>query len=398
MTTNTKPSFFARRLDHIPPYLFAEIDKRRQAAIVRGVDIVNLGIGDPDQPTPHHIVEEMHQAIDDPRNHNYPPYAGTAEYRKACVSWFSKRFNIPEFDPNTECVSTIGSKEAIHNMFLATIDPGDIALIADPGYPVYRTSTILCGGTPYTMPLLEENDFLIDLDAIPEDIARKAKIMFFNYPNNPTGAFADLNFFQKLVDFARKYDILLCHDHAYSEIAFDDQYPISIFNVPGAKEVAIEFFSLSKGYNMTGWRVGFCIGNEQAIKALSTVKTNIDSGVFKAIQRAAIYALTSEQGHRKYMCDLYQKRAKVVEDGLKSLGWEIKHPCKGTLYIWQRIPRKYQSSIEFASDMLDKAGIVVPPGIGYGQAGEGFFRIALSADESRIQEAIDRMRKFDLVY
>jgi LL-diaminopimelate aminotransferase len=399
MTTQSKPSFAAKRLEQIPPYLFAEIDKKRLAAIARGVDIINLGIGDPDQPTPKHIVEAMHKAIDDPATHNYPPYAGTPEFRKAAVEWYSKRFNLPVFNPDTECVGTIGMKEAIHNMFLATVDPGDYALIPSPGYPVYKTSTLLCGGTPYLMPLKEENNFLIDLGAIPEDVARGAKIMFLNYPNNPTGAFATKEFFEKVIAFGKKYNILICHDNAYSENVFDkNNLPLSIFNVEGAKDIAVEMFSLSKGYNMTGWRIGFAVGNPDGIKALSNVKTNIDSGVFKAIQRAAVVALSSEQTHLDFLRNLYSERAKTAEEGLKSLGWEIQHPSQGTLYVWAKIPPRYKSSIDFASDMLEKAGIVVPPGIGYGEYGEGYFRIALSVDKSRIHEAIQRMKEYGLTY
>ena len=399
MTTQTKRRFVASRLDKIPPYLFAEIDKKRLAAIEKGVDIINLGIGDPDKPTPAHIVAEMHQAIDDPSTHNYPPYAGTKEFREAAVKWFTKRFDLPQFNPDTECVGTIGMKEALHNLFLATVDPGDYTLIPDPGYPVYKTSTILCGGTPYFLPLKEENDFLIDLDSIPEEIARKAKILVLNYPNNPTGAFANLEFFKKVIAFGKKYEILIVHDNAYSENSFDQvNKPPSIFQVEGARDIAIELFSMSKGYNMTGWRIGFAVGNVDVIKALSNVKTNIDSGVFKAIQKAAVHALSSSQDHLKEFAALYQERAKVAEDGLKSLGWDIKHPSKGTLYIWQKIPPRYKSSMDFAADLLEKAGIIVPPGVGYGQAGEGYFRIALSVKKERIQEAIERMKTAGLTY
>lgn len=396
--TKQKNKFAAKRLDNIPPYLFAEIDKKRQAAVERGVDIVNLGVGDPDQPTPKHIVDAMHKAIDDPSTHNYPPYAGTVEFRKAAVKWFSKRFNLPEFNFDTECIGTIGMKEAIHNMFLATIDEGDYALVPSPGYPVYKTSTLLCGGIPHLMPLKEDNNFLVDLDLIPEDVAKKAKVMFLNYPNNPTGAFATKEFFEKVIAFGKKYEILICHDNAYSENAFDGSNPLSIFEVKGAKDIAIEFFSLSKGYNMTGWRVGFAVGNPDAIKALATVKTNIDSGVFKAIQKASITALSGDQSHLEDLKKLYKERAQAAEEGLKSLGWEIKKPARGTLYIWAPIPARYKSSLDFAADMLDKAGIVVPPGIGYGEYGEGFFRIALSADKSRIDEAIQRMKKAGLTF
>jgi LL-diaminopimelate aminotransferase len=397
--TQTKNKYAAKRLDSIPPYLFAEIDKKRLAAIAKGVDIINLGIGDPDQPTPKHIVDSMKAAIEDPSTHNYPPYQGTPEFRKAAVQWFAKRFNLPEFNADTECLGTIGMKEAIHNMFLATVDPGDYALIPSPGYPVYKTSTILCGAEYYLMPLKEENGYLIDFDAIPEDIAKKAKVLWMNYPNNPTGGFATKEFFQKAVAFAKKYDILLCHDNAYSENAFDEEnQALSIFQVEGARDVAIEFFSMSKGYNMTGWRCGFAVGNPEAIKALATVKTNIDSGVFKAIQRAAITALSGDQSHLKALRALYKERAEVAEAGLKSLGWPMTHSCKGTLYVWQPIPPKYKSSLDFAADMLEKAGIVVPPGVGYGEHGEGYFRIALSADKKRIAEAIERMKNAGLSY
>lgn len=394
-----KKGFAAKRLESIPPYLFAEIDKKKQAAVERGVDIINLGIGDPDQPTPKHIVEAMHKAIDDKATHNYPPYAGTPEYKKACVSWFNKRFNLPEFHQDKECLATIGMKEALHNLMLATIGEGDYVLIPSPGYPVYKTSPILCGANSYVMPLRPENNFLPDLDAIPEDIAKKAKLLILNYPNNPTGAFATLEFFKKVIAFAKKYNILVCHDNAYSEVYFDEKQPaLSIFQVEGAKETAIEMFSLSKAYNMTGWRVGFVVGNEEAIKALANVKTNVDSGVFKAIQKAAVCALTGDQSYLIELRALYKERAKATEEGLKSLGWEIKNPSEGTLYIWQPIPRSFKSSIEFANYMLDNCGIVVPPGIGYGEAGEGFFRIALSTTVDRIKQAIERMREAGIKY
>ncbi len=393
--TTSKPKFAAKRLDAIPPYLFAEIDKKRQAAIARGVDVVNLGIGDPDQPTPRFIVDSMHAAIDDPSTHNYPPYQGTAELRKASVSWFARRFPKvnKKFDIDTECLVTIGMKEALHNLFLATVDPGDYTLIPDPGYPVYRTSTVLCGGIAHLLPLTAENNFLPDLKAIPEEVAQKAKLLVLNYPNNPTGAFATLEFFAEAVAFAKKYNILLVHDNSYSELYFDRlDPPPSIFEVPGAEEIALEMFSLSKGFNMTGWRVGFTVGCAEGIKALGTVKTNVDSGVFKAIQRAACVALDSDQAHLTSLCSLYESRSKVLEAGMKELGWTAPVPCKGTLYAWYQIPRKYTSSIEFASAMLDQLGIVVPPGVGYGLHGEGYFRIALSASEEKIREALKRMK------
>jgi len=401
MTYHKKKPFAAKRLDNIPPYLFAEIDKKKEAALAKGIDIINLGIGDPDKPTPEHIVKVMHEALDDPSTHNYPPYQGTPEYRQACVDWFSRRFNLAAFDRDSECLALIGMKEALHNLFLAVVDEGDYTLIPNPAYPVYKTSTILAGGEYHFMPLRAENNFIPDLGEIPEEIAQKAKLMLLNYPNNPTGRFATLDFFKEAVAFARKHEILLCHDAAYSEVYFDEaSKPLSIFEVEGAHDVAIEMFSLSKGYNMTGWRVGFAVGNAEAVKALSTTKTNIDSGIFKAIQKASIHALSADPVHLPEMRRIYRERAKAAEDGLRSLGWEIKpqDECNGTLYIWQPIPRKYSSSMEFVGDMLDKCGIVVPPGVGYGEYGEGYFRIALSAPAERITEAISRMKEAGLTY
>ena len=278
----------AKRLERIPPYLFAELGRKRDELVGKGVDIINIGVGDPDHPTPAHIVQAMHEAIDDSSTHNYPPYQGTKDYRKAVVDWMERRFGITGLNPDTEVVSSIGSKEAIHNTFLAFVEPGDYTLIPDPGYAVYRTSTIFAGGEPYAIPLKAENNFLPDLNTISEEVAQKAKLLWINYPNNPTGALATLEFFEELVDYCRQYDILLCHDHAYSEMAYDGYKPPSVLQVEGAKDVAIEFHSLSKSYNMTGWRVGFVVGNALGIKGLSQVKTNVDSGVFKAIQRAAI--------------------------------------------------------------------------------------------------------------
>jgi LL-diaminopimelate aminotransferase len=279
---------FARRLEKIPPYLFAEIERRHHELVAQGVDIINIAKGDPDKPTPAHIIQAMHEAIDDPSTHDYPPYRGTQKFRKATAMWMEYRFGVTGLNPDTEIISSIGSKEAIHNTFLAFVEVGDYTLISDPGYPVYRTSTIFTGGEPYAMPLKAENKFLPDLNAIPKEVAQKAKLLWINYPNNPTGAVATLEFFEELLAFCKQYDILLCHDHAYSEIAYDGYKPPSVLQVPGAKEVAIEFHSLSKSYNMAGWRIGFVVGNATAIKGLGQVKTNIDSGVFKAVQACAI--------------------------------------------------------------------------------------------------------------
>lgn len=387
----------AARLERIPPYLFAEIDRRREEAVARGVDIINMGIGDPDKPTPAVVVASMHRAIDDPSTHNYPPYKGTKAYREAAAAWFERRFGVGGWNPETEVISSIGSKEAIHNTFLAFVDPGDVTLIPDPAYPVYRTSTIFVGGEYHTMPLVAEKGFLPDLDAIPEEVAHRAKLLWINYPNNPTGAVANLEFFEKLVHFARKHDILVCHDHAYSEMAYDGYKPPSIFQVPGAREVAIEFISCSKAYNMTGWRIGFVIGNALGIGGLGRVKTNIDSGVFKAVQQAAMTAFEIGETELQELMAVYQKRRDIIVEGLHSLGWPITAP-KATLYVWAPIPRSSDSSINFVSTLLDKCGIIVPPGNGYGDCGEGFFRIALTVPDDRMREAIERMAAAGIRY
>lgn len=387
---------FAQRLEKIPPYLFAELDRKRDELVSQGVDIINMAIGDPDQPTPVHIVKAMHEAIDDPSTHNYPPYRGTKEYRQTVVDWMQRRFGVSELNPETEVIPSIGSKEAIHNTFLAFAEPGDYTLIPNPGYPVYRTSTFFAGAEPYYMPLLPERGFLPDLQAIPDAVAGKAKLLWVNYPNNPTGATASLEFFAQLVEFCQRYDILLCHDHAYSEIAYEGYQPPSVLQIPGAKEIAIEFHSLSKSYNMAGWRIGFVVGNALGIKGLSQVKTNIDSGIFKAIQRAAIAAYSSNTTELQQLLSVYQKRRDIVVEGLKSLGWTIPTP-KATLYVWVPVPKGYTSA-EFVTLLLKKCAIVVPPGNGYGDAGEGFFRIALTISEERLSEAMQRMKQAGICY
>jgi len=387
-----KPS---ERLNKIPPYLFAEIDRKVDEARAKGVDIINLGIGDPDTPTLPHIVAEMHKAIDDPSTHNYPPYQGTADFRKACSVWMKNRFNV-DIDPNSEALALIGSKEAIAHVFFAFVDPGDYTLIPDPAYPVYKTSTILAGGTPYIMPINPDNNYLPDLDKIPEEIARKAKLMFLNYPNNPTGAVANLEYFKKVVDFANKYDILICSDQAYCEMTYDGYTAPSFLQIEGAKDRCIEFFSHSKTYNMTGWRVGFAVGGKEAIKALGTIKNNIDSGVFKAIQKAAIKALETPQSQIDNLNKMYQKRRDILYSGLKELGWNIPLP-KATFYFWLPVPKGH-TSVSFAGLLLEKAGIVVPPGNGYGSNGEGFFRIAITVSEERLKEAIQRMKDAGISY
>ncbi|BAZ01758.1 aspartate aminotransferase [Tolypothrix tenuis PCC 7101] len=387
---------FAKRLEKIPPYLFAEINRKRHELEAKGVDIINLAIGDPDKPTPAHILQAMHEAIDDAATHNYPPYQGTQEFREAAAKWMERRFGVTDLNPNTEVVCSIGSKEAIHNTFLAFVEAGDYTLIPDPGYPVYRTATLFAGGEPYTMPLKAENKFLPDLNMIPEKIAHKTKLLWINYPNNPTGAIATLDFFAELVAFCKQYDILLCHDNAYSEMAYDGYKPPSVLQVPGAKDVAIEFHSLSKSYNMTGWRIGFAVGNPIGIKGLTQVKSNVDSGVFKAIQQSGIAAYSTNEAELQSLISVYQNRRDIIVKGLQSLGWPIEPP-QATLYVWVSVPPGYTST-EFVTLLLDKCGILVPPGNGYGASGEGFFRIALTIPDERMHEAIQRLKDAGIRY
>ena len=385
----------SERLEKIPPYLFAEIDRKIAEAKAKGYDVISLGIGDPDTPTLAPVVEEMHKAIDNPKNHDYPPYNGTASFRKAACDWMKNRFGV-ELDADKEMLANIGSKEAIAHIFFAFVDKGDYTLVPDPGYPVYHNATIFAGGTPYEMPLLEENSYLPDFDKIPEDIAKKSKLMFLNYPNNPTSAVADLDFYKKAVDFCKKYDILLCSDMAYSEMTFDGYKAPSVLQVEGGKDVAIEFYSHSKSYNMTGWRVGFVCGNADAVKALGTIKNNIDSGTFKAIQDAATKAFTIDNKYIEDLNKMYQQRRDVAEEGFRELGWDIK-PSKATFYLWLPVP-KGMTSEEFVTVMLEKANVVVPPGNGYGKYGEGYFRVALTKDAETIKECIRRMKEAGIRY
>ncbi|MBR6098782.1 LL-diaminopimelate aminotransferase [bacterium] len=385
----------SERLEKIPPYLFAEIDKKISQAKAKGIDIISLSIGDPDTPTLAPVVEEMHKAIDDPANHDYPPYNGTALFRNAAACWMEDRFGV-ELDPDTEILANIGSKEAIAHIFFAFVDKGDYTLVPDPGYPVYHNATVFAGGTPYAMPLLEENNYLPDFEKIPEEVAQKSKLMFLNYPNNPTGAVADLDFWKKAVDFCKKYDILLCSDMAYSEMTYDGYKAPSVLQVEGGKDVAIEFYSHSKSYNMTGWRVGFVCGNEKAVKALGTIKNNIDSGTFKAIQQAATAAFSIDQSYIDNLNKMYQERRDVMEQGLRELGWNVK-PSKATFYIWIPTPKGI-SSEAFATELLEKAHIVVPPGIGYGKCGEGYVRLALTKDVDTIRKALKRIQEAGIRY
>jgi len=379
----------ANRISNVPPYLFAEIDKMRSQLISSGVNVIDLGVGDPDLPTPKRILKKFHKAVNDPRTHNYPPYEGIKEFRVAIADWYKKRFNV-DLDPEKEVLSLIGSKEGIAHIFLAFVDQGDYALIPDPGYPVYNVATILAGGTPYPLPLLKSNGFLPNLKAIDKEIIKKSKLLFINYPNNPTSAVAGKEFLAEAVDFCRKNNILLCSDLAYSEVSFDGFKPMSVLEIPGAKEIAVEFHSLSKTYNMTGWRIGMAVGSSYAISALSIVKTNIDSGIFKAIQLAGVEALKGPQKEIDKMNKIYEGRRNTLIDGLNSLGWKMEYP-KATFYVWAPVPAGFTSA-SFVKHLLEKTGVLVVPGSGYGKNGEGYFRASITADRKKIAEAISRMR------
>ncbi|AVX20302.1 LL-diaminopimelate aminotransferase apoenzyme [Carboxydocella sporoproducens DSM 16521] len=380
----------AQRIRQLPPYLFARIEAQIAKAKEEGVDVISLGIGDPDRPTPDHIIQELVKEAHNPANHQYPSSVGMLSFRQAVADYYQRRFQV-SLDPKTQVVSLLGSKEGIAHMAWCYLDPGDIALVPDPGYPVYGIGTLLAGGTPYIMPLKAENNFLPDLKAIPEEVARKAKLMWLNYPNNPTGAIATLEFFEEVVAFAKKYDIIVCHDAAYQEISFDGYRPPSFLEVPGAMEVGVEFGSCSKTYNMTGWRIGWAVGRADVINALGRLKSNIDSGVFQAIQYAAITALTGPQDCVEAMSKVYQERRDIAVEGLNAIGWKLEKP-KSTIYVWAPVPKGF-TSMSFAEHVFEKTGVVITPGNGYGEHGEGFFRIALTVEKERMLEAFDRIKK-----
>jgi LL-diaminopimelate aminotransferase len=380
----------SKKLESLPPYLFLEIDKAKRKARALGRDIIDLGIGDPDQPTPNYIIDALHKAALDPANHRYALDQGMPFLRQSIASWYKKRFAV-SLNPDTQILPLIGSKEGIAHLPLAFLNQGDYSLVPDPCYPPYKGGTILAGGRISLMPLLSANSFLPDFNKIPLSISKKAKIMFLNYPNNPTSAIADKSFFKEAITFAKKHKIIIISDLAYSEMSYDGYVPVSMLEVEGAKEVVIEFHSLSKSYNMTGWRIGWACGNENLISALAKVKSNIDSGIFSAIQIAGTAALNSTDKHIKSMALLYQDRRDALVKGLKSLGWQVNSP-KATFYLWIKTPKNYDS-IKFASLLLNKADIVVTPGVGFGKYGEGYIRMALTVSKERMQEAVRRLSK-----
>jgi LL-diaminopimelate aminotransferase len=385
-------SFFqpAARLNLIPPYLFKDIDEKKEQVRARGVDIIDLGVGDPDLPTPKFIVEKMKEAVEDASTHRYPLYSGMNDFRTAVARWYQRRFSV-ELDPETEVLTLIGCKEGIAHLPLGANDPEDVNLMTTPAYPVYRMGTLFAGASPYLVPLLRENHFLPDFKDIPPIDARDAKLFFFNYPNNPTAAVADLDFFQQMLEFCREYHIVPVHDGSYTEMAFDGYQPPSFLQLPGAKDIAIEFHSLSKTYNMTGWRLGFVVGNSEVLAALGKIKSNVDSGAFNAIQIAGIAALDSDQSCVAENCRIYQERRDILVGGLKKLGYEVDVP-KATFYVWLPVPQGFDS-MKFTAHLLEQAGIVTVPGNGFGEPGEGYVRLALTVSKERLEEALARLAK-----
>lgn len=383
----------AERLKRLPPYLFKEIDRQKEEVRAKGVDIIDLGVGDPDIPTPPHIIEALSKAAADPGNHRYPSYTGMDDFNATVARWYKRRFGV-DLDYSTEVVTLIGSKEGIAHIPLAFIDTGDIALVASPGYPVYHIGIQFAGGEPYFMDLLKENGFLPDLESISPEVANKAKMMFINYPNNPTAAVADKGFFESVVAFAEEYNVIVCHDGAYSEMSFDGYEPPSFLEVDGAKSVGIEFHSLSKTYNMTGWRIGFAVGSSDVISGLGQIKSNIDSGAFQAVQIAGITALEGDQTCVAEMRRTYQERRDILVDGLRSVGLFSEKP-RATFYVWVEVPKGYTSA-GLTSLLLTEAGIVTTPGNGFGSAGEGYIRMALTVDRDRMQEAVQRIERVGL--
>lgn len=381
----------AKRVQQIAPYLFAGIERKIADAKAAGADVISLGIGDPDLPTPPEIIEELCRTAYITENHQYPSSQGMLGYRQAVADFYAKRFGVTDIDLKNEVCALIGSKEGIANMNYCWIDPGDISLVPDPGYPVYGGATELAGGSCYFMPLTAENGFLPDFDAIPPEIAAKAKLLWLNYPNNPTGAVCDLAFFERAVAFARKYDILLCHDSAYSEMTYDGYVAPSVLQAPGAKEIAVEFGSCSKPFNMTGWRIGYVVGNATAVQALAKLKSNVDSGAFQAVQYAAIAGLQNPEPIVAASRARYAARRDILVGGLNDMGWSLEYP-KATFYVWAPVPKGFTSA-SFAEYLFDQTQVVVTPGSGYGAHGEGYFRATLTTEETRMVEAIERMKK-----
>lgn len=386
------PEFkLADRLATLPPYLFAEIDRVKQEVAAKGVDIISLGIGDPDLPTPEFIIEALYKSAKKPANHRYPDYIGLLTFRQAVADWYKQRFDV-DLDPKTEIVSLIGSKEGIAHFPLAFVNPGDLVIVASPNYPVYPVASGFAGAEILTLPLTDENDYLPDLDSVDDETWKKVKIIYTNYPNNPTAATAPYEFYEKLVAKAREFNVIIVQDAAYTEVYYDDnKKPLSILEIPGAKEVAIEFHSLSKTYNMTGWRIGMAVGNATLVAGLGKIKENCDSGIFQAVQEAGIAALKHGEPYVEKFRQVYKERRDCVIDALHKINIDCRVP-EASIYVWAKTPEGYTSS-EFVSKLLRETGVVVTPGNGFGAPGEGYFRISLTVDTDRLKEAVSRISK-----
>ena len=384
---------YAERVRQLPPYLFVGISRTIADKKARGIDVISFGIGDPDIPTPDAVLDALATAARKPANHRYPESEGLPEFRKAVTDWYQRRFGL-SLDPDSEALNLIGAKEGIGHVALCFIGPGDVALVPDPGYPVYSIGTMFAGGESYFMPLLEENGWLPDLDAVPEEVARRARVLWLNYPNNPTGATATLDFFEKAVDFAKRHDLALLHDACYSEVTYDGYRAPSLLQTRGAMDVAVEFHSVSKTYNMTGWRIGMAVGNADMINALMRVKSNLDSGASQATQEMAIAALNMPDSWIRANNEVYQRRRDRVVAGLRALGLEV-IPPKAGLYVWTRVPEGYTSA-KFTELLLEERDIVVTPGTGYGESGEGYVRLSLTTPDERVEEGLRRLEGWEI--
>lgn len=378
----------ARRIESLPPYLFVEITRKIAEKKANGQEVISFAIGDPDIGTPAHIIDRLCREAQEKENHRYPESAGLPELRRAIAGWYKSRFDV-SLDPDKEVLPLIGAKEGIAHIALCFIDPDDVALVPDPGYPPYSIGTLLAGGRPYYLPLTEQNDYLPDFDSLPAETAKAARLLWINYPNNPTGAVAGLDFFNKTAEYARKNDILVCHDAPYTEVSFDDYRPPSFLQAEGAKEVGVEFHSFSKSYNMPGWRIGMVVGNAEMVTALKTLKSNLDSGIPLAIQYAAIEALSGPQDCITEHNAVYQRRRDLVVDMLNNIGLQARSP-QASLYVWAKIPRGY-TSVEFAADLLEQVGVVVTPGLGFGQHGEGYVRLSLTVSDAALVKGLSKL-------
>ena len=381
----------SERLSRISSGIFSEMEERKKEVQKRGLEVIDLGVGSPDLPPAPHIIEALARAVQNPLNYRYP-IVGMSRLYEALACWYKKRFNV-ELDPADEILVLMGSQDGLAHLAMAFIDPGDIALVPDPGYPIYSFSIVMAQGEIYPLPLRPENGFLPDFSEIPEDVAKRAKMMWLNYPNNPVAVSANRNFYERAIEFAKKYDILICHDVAYAELAYDGFKPMSFLEVPGAKEVGVEFYSLSKTYNMAGCRIGFIAGNKEVVASLATIKSNIDYGVFYAIQEAGIAALTGPQDYVRETARTYQRRRDVLLDGLAALGWKIPKP-NASMFVWAPLPSGYKSSRDFVLELIEKTGVVMIPGTAFGRHGEGYVRIALVKDEDALAKAVKRIGEF----